>query len=67
MRFEAVYHNGMMEERTPGQPLGPTTKIDGARFLTGLIETRNDLAAFLAQSDRWRHPTRPGSSKRLAL
>ncbi|MBA3563113.1 MAG: MBL fold metallo-hydrolase [Gammaproteobacteria bacterium] len=56
VHFNGVYHNGIMEERTSNQPLGPIENIGDRKFLIGLIERQNDLAAFLADTPRWRHP-----------
>jgi hypothetical protein len=64
VRFKSVFHNGIMEERSKRQPLGPMATFDGRRYLTHLIATRDDLDAFLAQTERWMHPTQPGSHKR---
>jgi beta-lactamase superfamily II metal-dependent hydrolase len=54
--FGTVYHNGIMEERTKGRPLGPTKKMGGRRYLTHLVETTAELEAFLADEVRWKHP-----------
>jgi len=54
--FKTVYHNGIMEERTKSQPLGPMKKIGARRYLTHLVETTPELQAFLADEARWRHP-----------
>lgn len=62
--FETVYHNGIMEERTPGRPLGPTETDGPAKYLTGIIEDSADLQAFLNQTHRWRHPSNSRYDKR---
>lgn len=62
--FEAVYHNGIMEERDERNPLGPSQKIGGRKYLTGLIESPAELRAFLRQKERWQHPTRRQYNKR---
>jgi len=51
VHFDTVYHNGIMEEWKP--KLGPMRKEDGQRYLLNLMETREDLDAFLAQRSRW--------------
>lgn len=62
--FETIYHNGIMEERTRHEPLGPTRKIGSRRYLTGLMQTKADLEAFLADGPRWKHPGNDAWNKR---
>ncbi|MCA8960915.1 MAG: hypothetical protein KDC38_10405 [Planctomycetes bacterium] len=52
IHFGAVYHNGVMEEWSPN--LGPSRKVGDRRYLTHVVQTREDLAAFLAEEKRWK-------------
>jgi beta-lactamase superfamily II metal-dependent hydrolase len=64
--FDAVYHNGIMEERGP-DPLGPQLKLSDQWYLTGLMQDRATLRDFLAETDRWQgagNATRPQHWKR---
>ena len=55
VHFDTLYHNGIMEE-SGDDPLGPTQSDGGRRYLTGLVEDRASLEAFLASGSRWRSP-----------
>jgi len=55
VHFENIFHNGIMEETgSASQALGPRKKINGRWHLTGLMQTQADLAAFLADTSRWK-------------
>jgi hypothetical protein len=62
--FKSVYHNGIMEERTPGRDLGPFETEGSMKYLTGIIKDADDLQTFLNDSDRWRHPLNRRYDKR---
>lgn len=55
--FKALYHNGIMEQR--GDPLGRIETVRSQKYLTDLMETRGDLAAFLSDSERWKRKWYP--------
>jgi beta-lactamase superfamily II metal-dependent hydrolase len=64
VHFEAVLHNGIMEERGANSgKLGARKKINGRWHLTGLMETQDELQAFLANTSRWKTSN---SSKKYA-
>ncbi|MEN6547566.1 MAG: MBL fold metallo-hydrolase, partial [Armatimonadia bacterium] len=49
VRFEHIYHNGIMEYDDRKRPLGPVTKQGGQTYLTDLMVDRPRLEAFLAE------------------
>jgi len=51
IRFKRVYHNGIMEQY--GKPLGPEVTDGGVKYIAELMETQQDLEAFLADDARY--------------
>ena len=49
--FNRVYHNGIMEQI--GKPFGKEETTGGVRYITELMQTRQDLEAFLADPARF--------------
>jgi beta-lactamase superfamily II metal-dependent hydrolase len=51
VRFRRIYHNGIMEQ--VGKPFGPEAVAGGVKYVTQLIESRQDLEQFLADPARY--------------
>ena len=49
--FRRVYHNGIMEQN--GKPFGTEETVGGVRYITQLVQTRQDLESFLADPARF--------------
>ena len=49
--FRRVYHNGIMEQN--GKPFGKEKTAGGVRYVTELVQSRQDLEAFLADAPRY--------------
>ena len=51
LTFRCVYHNGIMEQN--GKPFGKEETAAGVRYITELVQSRQDLEAFLADPSRY--------------
>lgn len=51
VRFDKVYHNGIIETTDKSKPLGEYEWINGTKYCTQVMETRDDLENFLANPD----------------
>jgi beta-lactamase superfamily II metal-dependent hydrolase len=59
--FKRVYHNGIMEQT--GKPLGPEVTDSGQKYVAELMETHQDLEAFLADKARYGDKAYPNLMK----
>jgi beta-lactamase superfamily II metal-dependent hydrolase len=53
IRVRTIYHNGIFERNGP-EPMGPIAKVGRQSYLTGLIQSGEDLDEFLSDSGRWK-------------
>ncbi len=54
VQFEKIYHNGIMEQKGQSyKQLCGYTWIDNTKYITELMETQQDLKAFLDQPERY--------------
>jgi beta-lactamase superfamily II metal-dependent hydrolase len=51
IRFKRVYHNGIMEQY--GKPFGTEVMDGGVKYIAELMETHQDMVAFLADEARY--------------
>ena len=72
--FETIYTNGLMEravsgkeERKTGRPvmtsLGPVQTIDGVKYVTDLVTSKDELADFLEKKENWASRHTRGKNK----
>ena len=59
--FKRVYHNGIMEQK--GKPFGPEVTDGGLKYVAELMETQQDLEAFLADKARYGDKAYPNLMK----